>query len=217
MFDDRERASREGAARPFGANASRAWETLEQFAFDTANDVGRALRENANAMSSFTRDRVVMFLALSVGALAMFALACATAGASALAPAKFGLCFTASSALSIAAIGALRGWQAQLAHMASEGRLGATLMMTFAMMMTVREAVAKHSYIGTLFWSVAQVLAVGYYHVNNFPYGAQGAKAVANVAISLGGPAVGACASGVGAMWNAAYGGGSSASNASPV
>jgi hypothetical protein len=81
------------------------------------------------------------------------------------------------------------------------------------MMMTLRAALVTHSYVGTLFWSIVQTVAVAYYQVTYFPYGAQGARAVVNVAMSLGGPALAACARGVGAAWSAMYGGSSGSSN----
>jgi len=203
-------------------SVSSAFDSLSTFATTSTSTLTRsaqsAMHSTSTMMSHMSRERVAWFVALMATSVVMYALALVVgAPTMALAPAKFGLCLSAGGACSIAATGALRGAHAQLAHMTSEGRLGASVAMGFAMMMTLRAALVTHSYLGTLFWSIAQTVAVVYYQVTYFPYGAQGARAVMSVAMSLGGPALGACARGVGAAWSAVYGGGSSGGGSSGV
>jgi hypothetical protein len=199
-------------------SVSSAFDSLSTFATTSTSTLTRsaqtAMNSTSTMMAHMSRERVAWFVALMGTSVVMYALALFVgAPTMALAPAKFGLCLSAGGACSIGATGALRGAQAQLAHMTSEGRLGASVAMGLAMMMTLRAALVTHSYVGTLFWSIVQTVAVAYYQVTYFPYGAQGARAVMNVAMSLGGPALAACARGVGAAWSAMYGGSSGSSN----
>jgi len=181
--------------RSASARAQTSTASMARTASNAAADANAAVR-------ALSRERVVWFLALG-GTSAFFYTLAFVVGVPTLpfAPAKFGLCFSLGSACSISAVGALRGVSGQLTHMTTEERLPASVAVVLTTFMTLRAALWNHSYVMTVFWSVLQTVAVGYYQVTYFPYGAQGARTVASVAYQIAQPVCGGCfrALGIGA------------------
>lgn len=179
-------------ARHASASAQTSTRTFARAASET-------MAQTTQAMNSLNSERVVWFLALSATSAGAYGLAFVLGVPTlVVAPAKFGLCLTMGSVTSVCAVGALRGAGAQAAHMTSEARLPAAAAMVATAAMTVRAAAWNHSYVMTVFWSVLQMVAVGYYQVSYFPYGAQGFRAVASASWQIVSPACGGCLRAVG-------------------
>jgi len=200
-------------ARHASATAQTSTRTFARAASET-------MTQTTQAVGAMNSERVVWFLALSATSASAYGLAFFFGVPTlVVAPAKFGLCLTMGSVASVCAVGALRGAGAQVTHMTSEERLPASAAMTATAAMTVRAAVWNHSYVMTVFWSVLQMVAVGYYQVSYFPYGAQGFRAVASASWQIVSPACGGCLRAVGyaASTSTSASSRSGGSNALPV
>jgi len=95
-----------------------------------------------------------------------------------LAPSKFALCFTLGSAMILSAFISLRGWRHQLKHMMSPDRLLFTLAYAGSMAGTLYAALGMHSYVLSLVFCGAQMVALLYYTLSYFPGGVHGLKYV---------------------------------------
>lgn len=95
-----------------------------------------------------------------------------------LAPSKFAICFTIGSVLVLSAFVSLRGWRHQLTHMFSADRLLFTLAYAGSMAGTLYAALSLHSYVLSLVFCTAQVVALLYYTLSYFPGGVHGLKYV---------------------------------------
>ena len=113
-------------------------------------------------------------------------------------PAKFAVCFSVGSVCSVCAVGALRGAQAQVAHMIAPERLVLSLAYLGALLGTLYCSLVLHSYVLTILSSVAQAAALLYYQVSYFPYGAQGLKTVLSMGMHIAKPLVYACGRSIG-------------------
>lgn len=91
-------------------------------------------------------------------------------------PQKFAICFTLGCIFIIGSFFALKGPKNQLAHMSSKERLPFTLGFIGSMVGTIYVSMVLHSYILSVFFSVLQVLALGYYAISYFPGGSAGLK-----------------------------------------
>jgi len=190
-----------GASSAFDALSSQATSALRSVRAHAresstafARSASSAAESTSGALRALSAERVAWFCAFASASTFFYTLAFIIGAPTlALAPAKFGLCFSVASGLSIASVGALRGASGQVAHMLSEERLAASACVAVSWMMTLRAAMWNHAYAGTVFWSVCQFLSVAYYQVSYFPYGVQGVKTVASVAFGLAGPACSGC------------------------
>lgn len=95
-----------------------------------------------------------------------------------LAPAKFAMTFSIGSALIIASLGALKGWQAMFGHMFSKERMPFTAAYLGSLLGTLYAALMLHSYVFSVVCCVAQVCTLLYYVASYFPGGASGAQAI---------------------------------------
>ena len=111
-----------------------------------------------------------------------------------LSPSKFAITFSLGSALVLASLGALKGWQQMFGHMASRERLPFTAAYLGSLIGTLYASMIMKSYIFSLLSCVAQVAAGVWYIASFFPGGAAGAQylfgTMGKGAFSLGAAAV---------------------------
>jgi hypothetical protein len=164
-----------------------------------------ATREIGQSMKSLSPDRVATFFALGAASSVMYSLAFFYVPVLVLFPAKFAVCFSVASACSVCAVGALRGAQAQAAHMVAPERLVLSLAYVGALLGTLYCSLVLHSYVLTILSSVAQAAALLYYQVSYFPYGAQGLKTVLTMGVHIAKPLVFACGRSLGLVKPKSY------------
>jgi len=108
-----------------------------------------------------------------------------------LVPSKFAITFSLGSALILASLGALKGWQQMFGHMASKERLPFTAGYIGSLVATLYSSIVLHSYIFSLVSCVAQLATLVIYVASFFPGGASGAQyvfgTVGRGTLSLGG------------------------------
>ncbi|KAJ1959771.1 protein transport protein sft2 [Dipsacomyces acuminosporus] len=89
-------------------------------------------------------------------------------------PQKFATAFSLGSIATITGIALLRGPRAHTQHMLSRERLLFTISYFGSVFFTLFFSVIVHSYLGTLFFVVIQVIALVWYVVSYFPGGSAG-------------------------------------------
>ncbi|KAJ1821971.1 protein transport protein sft2 [Coemansia sp. RSA 2671] len=89
-------------------------------------------------------------------------------------PQKFATAFSLGSLSTIAAIALLRGPRAHTQHMVSRERLAFTLTYFGSVFFTLFFSAIAHTYLGTLFFVVIQIVALVWYVVSYFPGGTAG-------------------------------------------
>ena len=108
-----------------------------------------------------------------------------------LVPSKFAITFSVGSALILASLGALKGWQQMFGQMASKERLPFTAAYIGSLVATLYASLMMRSYVFSLLSCVAQVITLVYYVASFFPGGASGAQyvfgTVGRGTLSLGG------------------------------
>lgn len=95
-----------------------------------------------------------------------------------LVPSKFAMTFSMGSALLLASLGALKGWQQMFGHMASKERLPFTAAYVAALASTMYASLVMQSYLLSLGCCMAQVVTAVLYVASFFPGGATGAQYV---------------------------------------
>ncbi|KAJ2006677.1 protein transport protein sft2 [Coemansia thaxteri] len=89
-------------------------------------------------------------------------------------PQKFATAFSLGSLATTAGVALLRGPRAHSQHMLSRERLAFTLAYFGSVFFTLFFSAVAHSYLGTLFFVVIQVVALVWYVVSYFPGGSAG-------------------------------------------
>ncbi|KAI8321239.1 SFT2-like protein, partial [Martensiomyces pterosporus] len=89
-------------------------------------------------------------------------------------PQKFATAFSLGSLATISGIALLRGPRAHTQHMLSRERLLFTISYFGSVFFTLFFSVIAHSYLGTLFFVIIQVVALVWYVVSYFPGGSAG-------------------------------------------
>ena len=158
------------------------------------------------SLKTLSPDRVMTFFALCAVSSVMYSLAFFIGlPVMVLMPAKFAICFSVGSACSISAVGALRGAQTQLQHMFAPERIVLSLSYLGSLLGTLYAALVLHSYVLTIITSSAQAVALVYYQVSYFPYGAQGLKTVITMGVHIAKPVVYACGRSLGLVKPKSY------------
>ncbi|KAJ2811760.1 protein transport protein sft2 [Coemansia furcata] len=89
-------------------------------------------------------------------------------------PQKFATAFSLGSLSTISGIALLRGPRAHTQHMVSRERLVFTLTYFGSVFFTLFFSAIAHSYLGTLFFVIIQIIALVWYVVSYFPGGSAG-------------------------------------------
>ncbi|EAA35872.2 hypothetical protein GE21DRAFT_919 [Neurospora crassa] len=127
-------------------------------------------------------DRMLIFAACNLGALACFVLAFALFPVLSLKPRKLVILWTLGSILFITSFAAMMGPWAYLKHLTSGTRLPFTSAYFGSLILTMYFALSLHSTILTLLSALVQMAALIWYLVSYFPMGADGLR----VATSFG-------------------------------
>ena len=90
----------------------------------------------------------------------------------ALRPRKFGLLWTGGSVLFVVSFGVLQGPYNYMCHLLSRDRIVFTVVFFSSVLLTIYSACIIKSSILTVFTSIIEILAVLYYTVSYFPFGA---------------------------------------------
>lgn len=90
----------------------------------------------------------------------------------ALRPRKFGLLWTGGSILFLVSFGVLQGPHSYIRHLLSRDRIVFTTVFFTSILLTLYSSVVIKSSLLTIFTSVIEILAVAYYTVSYFPFGA---------------------------------------------
>ncbi|CAI5756999.1 unnamed protein product [Candida verbasci] len=90
----------------------------------------------------------------------------------ALRPRKFGLLWTGGSILFVLSFGILQGPYSYIRHLLSKERIVFTVIFFSSILLTLYSSVILKSSILTIFTSIVEILAVIYYTVSYFPFGA---------------------------------------------
>ncbi|KAH3679509.1 hypothetical protein WICPIJ_008610 [Wickerhamomyces pijperi] len=152
-----------------------------------ANDVYQRLpftQQDADSIAnqepewfSLTRfERLMGFIACLLGSTACFTLSFVLFPVLALNPRKFGLLWSLGSLLFVISFGLLQGPVAYFKHLTSTQRLPFTCFFFGSVIATIYFSAILKSTILTLFSSVLEIIAVIYYTVSYFPFGAQGLR-----------------------------------------
>lgn len=90
----------------------------------------------------------------------------------ALRPRKFGLLWTGGSVLFLVSFGVLQGPHSYIRHLLSRDRIVFTTVFFTSILLTLYSSVVIKSSLLTIFTSIIEILAVAYYTVSYFPFGA---------------------------------------------
>ncbi|KAJ2742837.1 protein transport protein sft2 [Coemansia sp. BCRC 34301] len=118
--------------------------------------------------------RWVGFAGCTVLALFCYMLAFMALPLMIMSPQKFATAFSLGSLATISGIALLRGPRAHTQHMVSRQRLVFTLTYFGSVFFTLFFSAIAHSYLGTLFFVIIQIIALVWYVVSYFPGGAAG-------------------------------------------
>lgn len=194
----------------FGKELSRDATDAGAFVARNANDAGafvaQTTRDAAAAARNLSPERVAAFFALASASGLFYSLALFLfLPVLPIAPAKFAVCFSIAGACSMGAVGALRGWAAQVTHMMAQERVVVSLAYVGSLLATLYSALAMHSYLLTVFTSLAQLVALLYYQVSYFPMGAQGLRVVAQMGMQVAKPLAYSCGRALGLVKPKSY------------
>lgn len=140
-------------------------------------------REEEEGWFALSRwDRMLIFAACNLGALACFVLAFALFPVLSLKPRKLVILWTLGSILFITSFAAMMGPWAYFKHLTSGPRLPFTSAYFGSLVLTMYFALSLHSTILTLLSALIQMAALIWYLVSYFPMGADGLR----VATSFG-------------------------------
>ncbi|CEP22453.1 SFT2 [Cyberlindnera jadinii] len=154
---------------------------------NTANDVYNRLpltQQDADSVAQqepewFTLsrfERLMGFIACLLGSAVCFTISFLLFPVLALKPRKFGLLWSLGSLLFVISFGLLQGPVAYFKHLTSSSRLPFTVLFFSSVILTIYFAAVVKSTILTLISSVFEVVAIIYYTVSYFPFGAQGLR-----------------------------------------
>jgi hypothetical protein len=128
-------------------------------------------------------ERLMGFLACLLGSIACFAISFLLFPVLALNPRKFGLLWSLGSILFVISFGLLQGPVAYFHHLTSAARLPFTVFFFLSVMSTIYFSAVLKSTPLTLVSSVLEIIAVVYYTVSYFPFGAQGLRLATSVGV----------------------------------
>ena len=92
-----------------------------------------------------------------------------------------------------------------MTHMMAQERVVVSLAYVGSLLATLYSALAMHSYLLTVFTSLAQLVALLYYQVSYFPMGAQGLRVVAQMGMQVAKPLAYSCGRALGLVKPKSY------------
>ncbi|KAJ2907738.1 protein transport protein sft2 [Coemansia aciculifera] len=160
----------------FGSLVSNTGNTLSSLTgIGNSDDTGSVSTSNRGEWFGLTlMQRWVGFAGCAVLALFCYMMAFMALPLMIMSPQKFATAFSLGSLSTISGIALLRGPRAHALHMVSRERLVFTLTYFGSVFFTLFFSAIAHSYLGTLFFVVIQVIALVWYVVSYFPGGAAG-------------------------------------------
>lgn len=117
-------------------------------------------------------ERLIGFFCCLMGSMLCFLLSFFMFPVLALRPRKFGMIWSMGSILFLVSFGVLQGPRNYIVHLLSPGRILFTGVFVGSVAMTLYSSVVLKSSILTIFTSIIEVMAVLYYTVSYFPFGA---------------------------------------------
>ncbi|KAJ2062574.1 protein transport protein sft2 [Coemansia aciculifera] len=163
---------REGASS-FVSNTGNTLSGLTGFGND--DSTGTVNTSNRGEWFGLTlMQRWVGFAGCAVLALFCYMLAFMALPLMIVSPQKFATAFSLGSLSTISGIALLRGPRAHTQHMVSRERLVFTLTYFGSVFFTLFFSAIAHSYLGTLFFVIIQIIALVWYVVSYFPGGSAG-------------------------------------------
>lgn len=121
-------------------------------------------------------DRLLVFGACNLGALACFVICFALFPVLSIKPRKFVILWTLGSTLFLCSFAAVMGPWAYVQHLASTPRLPFTAAYFGSIGLTLYFAIGLHSTIGTLLCAIIQLVCLAWYLVSYFPMGSSGMR-----------------------------------------
>ncbi|GCF00900.1 protein transport protein sft2 [Zygosaccharomyces mellis] len=121
-------------------------------------------------------ERLLLFLSFILGSAACFTICVFLFPALAVKPRKFGLLWSMGSLLFVLAFGVLMGPIAYLKHLSSKERIPFTIFFFGTCLLTIYFAAISKSTILTLPCAILELVAVVYYAISYFPFGAAGMR-----------------------------------------
>lgn len=170
----------EGSEGPF-SSARNAFSSFTSSVNETANDYFNRLPftsadadvQEPSWFQLSRLERLVGFIGCLLAAIACFTLSFFLFPVLALKPRKFGLLWSLGSLLFVISFGVLQGPVAYFKHLTSAQRLPFTCFFFGSVLLTVYFSAIQKSTILTLVFSLVEIVAVLYYTVSYFPFGAQ--------------------------------------------
>lgn len=129
-------------------------------------------------------ERLMLFVCCILGSVGCFTLCIFLFPVLAAKPRKFGLLWSMGSLLFVGAFGVLQGPVAYFKHITSRERLPFSIFFFSACFLTIYFAAFKKSALLTIPCAVLELIAVIYYAVSYFPFGASGLRMVSTVGIN---------------------------------
>lgn len=126
-------------------------------------------------------ERILGFFACLLGSIVCFTLSFVLFPVLALKPRKFGLLWSLGSLLFVISFGVMMGPMAYFKHLTSRERLPFSVFFFGTCFATVYFSGFKKNTLMTLICSILEIIAVLYYSVSYFPFGAQGLRMISAV------------------------------------
>lgn len=147
------------------------------------NDLEQTKFEEPSWFKLSTFERLLLFLLFIAGSLLCFTLCVFLFPVLLLKPKKFVLLWTLGSTLFILSFGCLQGPYNYFKHLISKERLPFTVVFFSSNLLTFYSALFLKSTILTLISGVLGILAILYYTLSYFPFGAQGFQMLTSVGL----------------------------------
>ncbi|SCU89364.1 LAME_0E03136g1_1 [Lachancea meyersii CBS 8951] len=129
-------------------------------------------------------ERLMLFVCCILGSVACFTLCAFLLPVLAVKPRKFGLLWSMGSLLFVGAFGVLQGPVAYLKHISSRERLPFSAFFFASCFLTIYFAAFQKSALLTIPCALLELVAVIYYAVSYFPFGASGLRMISTVGVN---------------------------------
>lgn len=129
-------------------------------------------------------ERLSLFVCFVLGSIACFTICVFLFPVLAVQPRKFGLLWSMGSLLFVLAFGVLQGPVAYMKHITSKDRLPFTAFFFVTCLLTIYFAAIAKSTLLTIPCAILELIAVIYYGVSYFPFGATGLRMISSVGIN---------------------------------
>lgn len=129
-------------------------------------------------------ESIALFVCFILGAIGCFVLCIFLFPVLALQPRKFGLLWSMGSLLFILAFGVLQGPTTYIKHLLSKERLPFTIFFFGTCSLTIYFAAFAKNTILTIVCALLEIVAVIYYTISYFPFGATGLKILSSIGLS---------------------------------